>query len=197
MDAYLGDFSNTWSMQGLCALLHDPSEEEAGPESHVTCPSSSAFVGPGDIGSVTNLQQSAATSQTGRDDKDIWSESEVQEGAEFDDYLDPREKPEYEILFKQRVSSEDMFLGLSRKDPSTACCEDMVIRVQLPDTNVADVSLDVKKNYINLRTPKYKLGLHLPHTVNDKSGQAKFMADTETLELILTMVRDLDFINFT
>ncbi|XP_040181119.1 dynein assembly factor 6, axonemal, partial [Rana temporaria] len=178
----------------LCDLLRHPSEEEEEIESH--CPSSSGFAGPGDIGSVKKIQQNISTSETEKDGKDIWHESEVREGAEFDDFLDPREKPEYEILFKQRVSSEDLFLGLSRKDPSTACCEDMVIRIQLPDTKVSDVSLDVKKKYINLCTPKYKLGLHLPHAVNDKSGQAKFMADAGTLELTLPMVRDMDFINF-
>lgn len=33
----------------------------------------------------------------------------------------------YEILFKQQVGTEDIFLGMSRKDPSTACCEDMLV----------------------------------------------------------------------
>ncbi|CAI9609004.1 unnamed protein product [Staurois parvus] len=196
MEEYLGEFSTTSSIQALCTLLHNPSEEEEEEEIESHCPSSSAFAGPGDIGSVKKLQQNISTSETEKDDKDIWKESEVQEGAEFDDFLDPREKPEFEILFKQRVSSEDLFLGLSRKDPSTACCEDMVIRIQLPDTKVSDVSLDVKKTHINLCTPKYKLGLHLPHAVNEQSGQAKFLADTGTLELTLPMARDLDFINF-
>lgn len=195
MEEHLGEFSTTSSIQALCDLLHNPSEEEEEIESH--CPSSSAFAaGPGDIGSVKKIQQDISTSETEKDGKDIWHESEVKEGAEFDDFLDPREKPEYEILFKQRVSSEDIFLGLSRKDPSSACCEDMVIRIQLSDTKVSDVSLDVRKKYINLCTPKYKLGLHLAHAVNEKSGQAKFMADTGTLELTLPMVRDMDFINF-
>ncbi|XP_077321338.1 dynein axonemal assembly factor 6 isoform X3 [Lithobates pipiens] len=234
MDEHLRESATTSSIQALCDLLHSPSEEEEEIESH--CPSSSAFAGPGDIGFVKKIQQNISTSETEKDGKDIWHESEVKEGAEFDDFLDPREKPEYEILFKQRVRSEDIFLGLSRKDPSTACCEDMVIRIHLSDTKVSDVSLDVRKKYINLCTPKYccsldifsfldhslqtremvvcenpgdtqtsppgtnnhssKLGLHLPHVVNEKSGQAKFMVDTGTLELTLPMVRDMDFINF-
>ncbi|XP_077321339.1 dynein axonemal assembly factor 6 isoform X4 [Lithobates pipiens] len=250
MDEHLRESATTSSIQALCDLLHSPSEEEEEIESHhilpedwcleldsiLQCPSSSAFAGPGDIGFVKKIQQNISTSETEKDGKDIWHESEVKEGAEFDDFLDPREKPEYEILFKQRVRSEDIFLGLSRKDPSTACCEDMVIRIHLSDTKVSDVSLDVRKKYINLCTPKYccsldifsfldhslqtremvvcenpgdtqtsppgtnnhssKLGLHLPHVVNEKSGQAKFMVDTGTLELTLPMVRDMDFINF-
>ena len=33
----------------------------------------------------------------------------------------------YQILFKQCVGTEDVFFGMSRKDPSTACCEDVVV----------------------------------------------------------------------
>ncbi|KAM6381724.1 dynein axonemal assembly factor 6-like [Pluvialis apricaria] len=68
--------------------------------------------------------------------KTIWSTEEVPEGSEFDDTWDPREQPEiiwqvllflgYQILFKQCVGTEDVFFGMSRKDPSTACCEDTV-----------------------------------------------------------------------
>jgi hypothetical protein len=33
----------------------------------------------------------------------------------------------YDIVFKQAVSSEDMFLQMGNKTPSTASCEDMVV----------------------------------------------------------------------
>lgn len=33
----------------------------------------------------------------------------------------------YEIILKQRVGTEDLFLGLSRKDPSSMCCEAMLV----------------------------------------------------------------------
>ncbi|XP_073456743.1 dynein axonemal assembly factor 6 isoform X2 [Aquarana catesbeiana] len=150
MEEHLGEFSTTSSIQALCDLLHNPSEEEEEIESH--CPSSSAFAaGPGDIGSVKKIQQDISTSETEKDGKDIWHESEVKEGAEFDDFLDPREKPESVSSF---LTPRSLMFHL------------------------------------------IKLGLHLPHAVNEKSGQAKFMADTGTLELTLPMVRDMDFINF-
>lgn len=33
----------------------------------------------------------------------------------------------YEIIYKQQVGTEDIFLGLTEKDSSTACCEDLVV----------------------------------------------------------------------
>lgn len=33
----------------------------------------------------------------------------------------------YEISFKQHVGTEDVFFGMTGKDPSTACCEDIVV----------------------------------------------------------------------
>ena len=33
----------------------------------------------------------------------------------------------YELLFQQKVTSEDIFLGMGNKNPSTACCEDLVV----------------------------------------------------------------------
>lgn len=33
----------------------------------------------------------------------------------------------YEIFFKQHVGTEDVFFGMTGKDPSTACCEDIVV----------------------------------------------------------------------
>ena len=37
--------------------------------------------------------------------------------------------PRYETLFKQTVSSEDMYLGMSGRDPSSFSCEEMVVRI--------------------------------------------------------------------
>lgn len=37
----------------------------------------------------------------------------------------------YEIILKQSVGTEDLFLGLSRKDPSSMCCEAMLVTYQV------------------------------------------------------------------
>ena len=37
-------------------------------------------------------------------------------------------------ITRQRVGTEDMFLGMSGKDPTTACCEEMNVIIKLPNT---------------------------------------------------------------
>ncbi|KAG8447833.1 hypothetical protein GDO86_015079 [Hymenochirus boettgeri] len=196
MELPLSEFSSAGSLEALCSLLY-PSIEEDVEESSCRGPPSSATVGPGNIGPSLSPEPSTVPSTENMiDKKSIWNDFEVTEGAEFDDTLDLREQPKYEILFKQQIGTEDMFLGMTRKDTSTACCDQMVIRIQLPGIKASEVSLQVRNRYLDLRTPQHKLGLHLPHPVDAKNGKAKFVSDTETLDVCLTMVRDLDFINF-
>ncbi|KAM3910533.1 dynein axonemal assembly factor 6 [Leptodactylus fuscus] len=192
MEQSLSEFSSISSIEALSALLNNAEEEEENEGQSL-----SSAINPGDIGPLRPEKKVSTSSQKDKDSKEIWNVLEIPDGSEFDDSLDPREQPEYEILFKQRVGSEDIFLGMSRKDSSTACCEDLVVKIHLPNTKASDMSLDIRRKFLDLRTPKYKLGLHLPHPVNDKTGKAQFRADTETLEVTLTMARDLDFVNFS
>ncbi|XP_075691739.1 dynein axonemal assembly factor 6 isoform X2 [Rhinoderma darwinii] len=189
MEQSLDGFSSVSSIDALCVLLNNSDQEE------IEGLSSLSVVNPGDIGPLRR-QEKKVSAQKVKIIKEIWNVLEVSEGSEFDDSLDPREQPEYKIFFKQRVGSEDIFLAMGRKDPSTACCEDLVVKIQLPNTKTSDVSLDIRSQFLDLRTPKYKLGLHLPHPINEKTGKAHFKVDTETLEVTLTMVRDFDFVNF-
>ncbi|KAM4021275.1 dynein axonemal assembly factor 6 [Anomaloglossus baeobatrachus] len=183
------DFSSPLSIEALCDLLNNAEDEQS--------LSSSSGITPGNIGPLASEKKWSSTFPNDISSKDIWSVSEVPDGSQFDDSLDPRKQPEYEMHFKQRVGSEDLFMGLSRKNPSTACCEDIVVKIHLPNTRASDMSLDITRKFLDLRTPKYKLGLHLPHPVNEKTGKAQFKVDTETLEVTLTMVRDFDFVNFS
>ncbi|KAG9478071.1 hypothetical protein GDO78_013199 [Eleutherodactylus coqui] len=192
MDPRLGDFSSASSIEVLSALLNNGEEEEDD-----EALSSSSVINPGDIGPLRPEKNGSTPLQKDKNSKEIWDVLEVPDGSEFDDSLDPREQPDYEMFFKQRVGSEDLFLGMSRKDPSTACCEELAVKIHLPNTKTSDVSLDIRRKFLDLRTPKYKLGLHLPHPVNEKTAKAKFKVDTETLEVTLTMVRDFDFVNFS
>ncbi|KAL4659673.1 protein PIH1D3 [Arapaima gigas] len=101
----------------------------------------------------------------------------------------------YEIVLEQSVGTEDLFLGLSRKDPSSVSCENMLVKVRLPSTDVSEVDLDVKEKFLDLRTPKFKLGLHLPHPVWPHKGKARFFAERDVLEVTLPMNRWLDDVN--
>jgi hypothetical protein len=85
--------------------------------------------------------------------KDIWDEEEVDEGAEFDTSDDPRMQPEYEIVYKQKVTSEDIFLQMGSKNPSTANCEDMIVKIKLPGVNkISDIDVNVYEKFLDCRT---------------------------------------------
>jgi dynein assembly factor 6, axonemal len=52
---------------------------------------------------------------------EIWSQEEV---ADLPiSKHDPRKQPFFETLYRQKVGTEDVFLGLGGKDPSSNCCQ--------------------------------------------------------------------------
>ncbi|XP_055059388.2 dynein axonemal assembly factor 6 [Misgurnus anguillicaudatus] len=181
-------------LHALSALLSPPQEDEE--DLRKVKPLEK--MGPGHIGApaltATDNKQ-GSTAYVKKNNKNIWDDEEVTEGSHFEDLTDPRPQPEYEIILKQSVGTEDLFLGLSRKDPSSMCCESMLVKVKLPGTKASDLVLDVKETFLDLRTPKYKLGLHLPHPVHKHEGNARFITEREELEITLPMNRPMDSIN--
>ena len=120
------------------------------------------------------------------DEKDIWDADEIVDLA----VLEKRERPEHEILYKQQVGSNDIFLGLDyEKDPSSSSCEEMVIRIELPKESAAkDIKLDVNSDSIDLRSPNYRLILPLQRKVLTTRGSAKWESDNK--KMIITLVID-------
>jgi hypothetical protein len=157
-------------------------------------------LGPGDIGGKSNNSSNASskikTLKKNTGNKDIWDPDEVTAGAEYDDTVDPREQPEYDIVYRQSVAPEDMFLQLGNKTTATSSCEDMIVKVKLPGSTLVEVQLDVKETFLDCRTPKYKLGLFLPHPVDAKNAKAQWDSDAQTLSVTLRLNRLLDFVNF-
>ncbi|XP_066508977.1 dynein axonemal assembly factor 6-like [Hoplias malabaricus] len=192
------ELSSIQSLQALSALLSTAADEESDEEDTKNV-KPMAKMGPGHIGasSSTSGKEKKAVSSVylKKNTTDIWDVEEVTEGTHLDDLTDPRPQPEYDIILKQSVGTEDLFLGMSRKDPSSMCCESMLIKVKLPDTKTSDVMLDVRETFLDLRTPKYKLGLHLPHPVHSGEGTARFVTEKSELEITLPMNRPLDVIN--
>ncbi|XP_029970124.1 dynein axonemal assembly factor 6 [Salarias fasciatus] len=185
--------SSLQNLQALSALLSPQQQEEDDEDGKnmLAC----AHLGPGNIGPPPKKDKEVSTPYKKQKSKDIWSEEEVPEGSQYDDEADQRAQPEYEIILKQSVGTEDVFLGLSRKDPSSMCCEAMLVKIKLPDTKATDVVLDIKETFLDLRTAKYKLGLHLPQPVHSQEGRAQFYTEREELEVTLLIKRPMDIIN--
>jgi hypothetical protein len=85
--------------------------------------------------------------------KDIWDENDVEEGAEYDTSDDPRLQPEYEIIYKQSLSTEEVFLQMGYKNPSSSSCEDMIVKIQLPGVSKIDeIEINVYDKFLDCRT---------------------------------------------
>ncbi|ELR51490.1 hypothetical protein M91_07524, partial [Bos mutus] len=189
--------SSVSALQALSKLLY-PEEDDFETLDFFLLLQSSAMgaMGPGNIG-PPKIEENTVIPQTSSENcEEIWNPEEVSEGAEHHDVCDVRDTPEYEIVYKQQVGTEDMFLGLTRKDASTACCKDLVVKIKLPNTNPSDIKVDIQETILDLRTPNKKLLLTLPHPVDCSSANAFYILDVETLEVTMTMKRELDFINF-
>lgn len=86
--------------------------------------------------------------------------------------------------------TEDVFLGLSDKDPSLAHCEAMVVRIQCPMHRLDDIELDVKKQKLLVQSSSLKLSLYLPYPVRHLDGVAKWDQSKQVLSVTLPIIRD-------
>lgn len=113
--------------------------------------------------------------------------------------LDILPVPEYQITYKQQVKTEDVYLQMGPKTPSTSSCEDLIIKVHLPNDkteSAAQMQLELEERQLTLRTKSYLLHLPLPQPIDPDKGHAKWDIQAETFTITLRMQRELDFVNF-
>ncbi len=105
---------------------------------------------------------------------DIWDEKEfIEENIKEDG----RPQPKFEVLYKQCVTSEDIYLGLSGKDVSSNSCDQLLVKVWLPHAILKEIGVEVKEQSIHLQTPNYLLNHILPYKVNKDKSDAKWDKD--------------------
>ena len=115
-------------------------------------------------------------------ENDIWKEEELIEEKIIED---DRPKPKYEVLYKQCVKPEDIYLGLSGKDISSNSCDQLLVKIWLPDTQLKEIGLEVKEQSIHLQTPKFLLNHILQYKVHKDKNEAKW--DKEKGLLLVTV----------
>jgi len=89
------------------------------------------------------------------------------------------------------------FAQMGGKTTATASCEDMVVTIHLDgeqSRHVIDLSL--AKTQLDVRSPLYRLCLHLPHPIDPETGNAVWNKENHTLVVTLRMVREFDLVNF-
>ncbi|KAG8227048.1 hypothetical protein J437_LFUL014890 [Ladona fulva] len=151
-------------------------------------------IGPGHIG--PRKKPTADEQVPSKDPNEIWDKEQIDETGYLDEVSDPRKVPEYDIKFRQAVTSEDLYLQIGGKTPASFSCEDLVLTVCLKGETRNKIDLNVQTNRIDLRSPLYRLGLPLPHHVDPNSSKATWDQNEETLTIILRIVREFDFLNF-
>ena len=102
---------------------------------------------------------------------EIWTDKDFKE-EKFEE--DDRPKPKFEILYKQNVGTEDIYLGLSDKDISSNSCDQLLMKVYLPNTNLKEIGLEVKEQSVHLTTPQYLLNHILQYKVFKDKTEAKW-----------------------
>lgn len=118
-----------------------------------------------------------------------------QEAKLIEDELEQRICPEYNIIYKQAVAPEDIYLPLSTKTPATACCEQMCIEILMPNETVAidRMTLDVRANDLALHTPVYRLNIPLPQQINPDHSKAEWDEAKKLLKLTLRVKKNWNF----
>lgn len=147
--------------------------------------------------SSTNIEVNASSLREKTVPK-TFDEWEKQENIRLEDELEHRQTPEYHIIYKQSVSPEDIYLHIGNKTAATSSCEQMCIEILMQNENVGidQMELEVNPNWIDLKTPVYRLKLPLVQTIDPDFGNAKWDSEQKILRLYLVMKREYDCINF-
>eukprot|EP00421_Protoceratium_reticulatum_P041325 CAMPEP_0168458124 /NCGR_PEP_ID=MMETSP0228-20121227/52214_1 /TAXON_ID=133427 /ORGANISM="Protoceratium reticulatum, Strain CCCM 535 (=CCMP 1889)" /LENGTH=200 /DNA_ID=CAMNT_0008473211 /DNA_START=13 /DNA_END=615 /DNA_ORIENTATION=- len=130
-----------------------------------------------------------------KDAKAIWQPEEFKaaSGVVVKEQGDDRVMPRYEVLPRMKVGACDAFLNLQEMDPSSDRCEELLVKIWLPDTQLKDISVDVLEDRLLLQAPKHRLNLALPHKVRKDSGNAKWDKVAGVLSVVIPIERKVKY----
>ena len=153
-------------------------------------PSASAVLAAG-AAKLRAARQPARASNNQEDGAAIWEASELETPhvAAFK-AGDGRRRPEYDIVYKQSVGSETVYFGMDDQDPGSHCCQELVVKIQLPGEQFKDLDLDVQRQSLVVSSPGFHLATYLPVPVDAKQGSAKWLADKAVLAVTLPIIED-------
>lgn len=95
-------------------------------------------------------------------------------------------------MYRQKVGTEDVFLGLSGVDPSSNHCQEILYKIELPGATMKDIQIDLNDKQMVIQSKDYYLTQYFQYTMNSKKAKAKFISDKDILELILPIQRSDD-----
>ncbi|CAJ1418967.1 unnamed protein product [Effrenium voratum] len=125
-----------------------------------------------------------------KDTQAIWQPEEFKasSGVVVKAEGDDRAIPRYEVMPRQKLNASDAYMNLQEMDPSSDRCQELLIKIWLPGTQLKDISLEVLEDRVLLQAPKHQLNLALPHKVRKDAGNAKW----DKLAGVLSVVVPID-----
>lgn len=172
-DSYQGFTSD--QMSGLMELMGVNRQAEQDEASKPPSYNPASLTGGGPSQAAPNMKVAVRKAKK-EDVKAIWHPEEFKaaSGVVVKEQGDDRVEPKYEVMPRQRLGASDAFLNLQEMDQSSDRCQELLIKIWLPDTQLKDISLDVLEDRVLLQAPKHRLNLALPHKVKKDSGNAKW-----------------------
>jgi len=171
--------SDLFALSSMLGGSADQNKEKAPATQPMMTPAS---IGPKQVLPMKDIPSAVPYSlESGDEDKtkskgDIWGEDD--DAVQFD----ARKRPEVSTCVFQRVTSEDIFLGMGTKDPGTTTADGIKLTVSLPgETDLASIELDVQEHVILVSTPNYLLKETLPRPVDASTAKAEWNGAKSTL----------------
>ncbi|XP_041976613.1 dynein axonemal assembly factor 6 [Aricia agestis] len=150
---------------------------------------------------ITSTKDNAGARNTKKVPTSI-EEYEQQEAEEMDllsksgGGVGDRKTPSYTMNYQQSVGAEDIFLQIGHKTPSSASCENLIVRIKMPGDKMENIDLSVETTRVTVDSSQYHLKFSPPHPVDPDRSKANWDAAEETLILTLKLDREFDFVNF-
>ncbi len=130
-------------------------------------------------------KEKEAEEEKHKKDTAIWDEKEVS-SVDWKKKAEGRKEPEYELLYKQSVGTEDVYLGLSGRDPSSACCDSFALKVKMPGAKLKEISVDLKEQAVVIQSPTYFLYQYMQYPLVKDKAKAKWDPDKCVLDLTVS-----------
>ena len=190
-DTFQSEINNYNAINALSSLLKESDEINNQRNQSYQPPVST---GPTNVVTKSTLSSSNASIPASVPNKsasqDIWQVDELPTEDSVANVIDDRPAPRYEISYKQVVGTEDVFLGMSDKSPSSQDCTHLVVKIHFPKSSMKELDLDVTRNRIKAESKTHRLFTYLPVSVDEANGKAKFDSKKEVLTVVLPIIRE-------
>lgn len=186
----MDDLYNPSNLELLRDLLN-PRNSNSEPEIDDRVPSTATISSKNPETAVKSLPSVSKESGPADADPQTIEEWEEREALLVSTELEHRISPDYNIVYKQTVSPEDIYLPMSNKTPATTSCEEICIEIQMPNetVDIDGMVLDVRDTSFDLQTPIYRLNVPFPQPIDRDQGKAEWNGANKLLTLTLRTKR--------